>query len=88
MTPPIRAVLPALIPRRRLYLSTAVVAARLGVTPRTVRLWAESCQIPAVKVGRQWRIEEAGFEEWLSYQHHTVSLNGNSGNNGNDSGVS
>jgi excisionase family DNA binding protein len=56
------------IPRRRKYLSTSVIAGRLGVTPRTVRLWAESFQIPAMKVGRQWRIEEGRFEEWLSHK--------------------
>jgi excisionase family DNA binding protein len=56
----------SLVPRRRRYLSTSVVAARLGVTPRTVRLWAESYQIPAIKIGRQWRIDDASFDEWLS----------------------
>jgi excisionase family DNA binding protein len=49
-----------------------VVAARLGVTPRTVRLWAESSQLPALKIGRQWRIEAAGFDEWLS-EHEKAS---------------
>ena len=51
-------------PRR--YLSTSVVARRVGVSARTVRLWAECGEVPAIKVGRQWRIDENCFEEWLS----------------------
>jgi len=52
-------------PRCR-YLSTSVIARRVGVTARTVRLWAECGELPAIKVGRQWRIDENHFEVWLS----------------------
>jgi excisionase family DNA binding protein len=48
------------------YLSTAAVANRLGVSTRTIRLWAECGDMPAVKAGRQWRIEDSVFSEWLS----------------------
>jgi excisionase family DNA binding protein len=47
------------------YLSTASVAARLNITTRSVRLWAECGEIPAVKLGRQWRFDQQAFEEWL-----------------------
>ena len=51
-------------PRPR-YLSAATVAARLGLSPRTVRYWAEVGIIPAFRLGKQWRIEEHALEEWL-----------------------
>jgi excisionase family DNA binding protein len=56
----------ALSPSR--YLSTAVIARRLAVTPRTIRLWAECGQVPAFKVGRKWRFERLSFEKWLGSQ--------------------
>jgi excisionase family DNA binding protein len=48
------------------YLSTANVAARLNVTTRSVRLWAECGEIPAVKFGRLGRFEQQAFEQWLT----------------------
>jgi excisionase family DNA binding protein len=48
------------------YLSTASIAARLNITTRSVRLWAECGEIPAVKFGRQWRFDQQAFEEWLA----------------------
>ena len=79
------------ISRRCRYLSTSIVAIRLGVTARTIRLWAESGRIPAIKIGRQWRIEANTFETWLS-QHQKLlptetKILGNSGNNGNGPGT-
>ena len=46
-------------------LSTAAVARWLGVATRTVCLWAECREIPAIKVGRQWRFREEELREWL-----------------------
>ena len=43
-------------------LTTCEVAVLLGVSSRTVRLWAESLQIPAVKMGKQWRFRPAEIE--------------------------
>lgn len=37
----------------------------LGISDRTVRLWAETREIPAVKVGRQWRFRRGDISEWL-----------------------
>jgi excisionase family DNA binding protein len=48
------------------YLSTASIAARLNITTRSIRLWAECGELPAVKFGRQWRFEQQAFEEWLA----------------------
>jgi len=38
----------------------------LRVPPRTLRLWAELGEIPAVKTGRQWRFRRRDLEEWLA----------------------
>lgn len=46
-------------------LTTIDVSRWLGVSPRTLRLWAESSVIPAVKVGRQWRFRRDDVQQWL-----------------------
>jgi excisionase family DNA binding protein len=46
-------------------LTTAAVANWLGISPRTVCLWAECKEIPARKVGRQWRFREDEISVWL-----------------------
>ena len=47
------------------FLSTAAVAQWLGISPRTVCFWAECGEIPALKVGRQWRFREKEIRRWL-----------------------
>jgi len=47
-------------------ISTSITARWLGVDPRTVRLWAECGELPALKAGRQWRFDEAAVLDWLS----------------------
>ena len=46
-------------------LATEAVARWLGVSARTVRLWAESDLISAVRVGRQWRFRKIDVQKWL-----------------------
>jgi excisionase family DNA binding protein len=46
-------------------LTTAAVAKWLGVSTRTICLWAECREIPAVKIGRQWRFREGELSTWL-----------------------
>ena len=50
---------------REPLLTTAAVAKWLGIAPRTVCLWAECTEIPAIKIGRQWRFRESELREWL-----------------------
>ncbi len=45
-------------------LRVSQVARRLASKERTVRWWAEIGELPAFKVGRQWR-----FNEWEIEQH-------------------
>lgn len=46
-------------------LSTAAVARWLGVSTRAVCLWAECNEIPAIKIGRQWRFRNEEIMRWL-----------------------
>jgi len=46
-------------------LATQEVSRWLGVSPRAVRLWAESGDIPAVKIGRQWRFRRDDIRDWM-----------------------
>jgi excisionase family DNA binding protein len=50
---------------REPLLTTAAVAKWLGVSTRTVCLWAECEEIPAIRIGRQWRFRECELSEWL-----------------------
>jgi len=52
--------------KRERYLSSSIVASRLGVSARTIRLWAECGELPAVKFGRQWRFVERILMDWIS----------------------
>jgi excisionase family DNA binding protein len=54
-----------LLSTREPFLSTAAVAKWLGVSTRTVCLWAECQEIPGIKLGRQWRFRESELREWL-----------------------
>ena len=53
-------------------LSTAAVARWLGISPRTVCLWAECGEIPGLKVGRQWRFREDEVRLWLDTQQEKL----------------
>jgi excisionase family DNA binding protein len=49
----------------RLLLGTAEVADLLGISVRTVCVWAECSELPAYKVGRQWRFPADAIQTWL-----------------------
>ena len=46
-------------------LTTASVAKWLGISTRAVCLWAECKELPAIKVGRQWRFRHDELSDWL-----------------------
>ena len=46
-------------------LRSAQVAAWLGISQRTVCLWAELNEIPGFKLGHQWRFREDDIRSWL-----------------------
>lgn len=41
------------------------VAAMLQISQRTLRLWAATGDIPAIKAGRKWRFLRVGIQRWL-----------------------
>lgn len=53
------------ISNREPLLTTAAVARWLGVSTRAVCLWAECKEIPAIKIGRQWRFRQEDLARWL-----------------------
>ena len=55
-------------------LTTAEVAAWLGVSARTICLWAELDEIPAFKLGHQWRFREATLQKWIEDWQHRPNL--------------
>lgn len=46
-------------------LTTAAVSRWFGISARTLCLWAECKEIPAIKIGRQWRFRENELADWL-----------------------
>ena len=50
----------------KMFLTTQQIATLLGIATRTVCLWAECGELPAIKVGRQWRFRRDTLIEWLS----------------------
>jgi excisionase family DNA binding protein len=51
--------------KREPLLTTAAVSKWLGTSTRTLCLWAECKEMPAIKVGRQWRFRESELADWL-----------------------
>jgi excisionase family DNA binding protein len=51
---------------RARLLTTHDISKWLGISRRTVCLWAECNQLPGVKLGRQWRFYEAEVQRWLT----------------------
>jgi excisionase family DNA binding protein len=52
-------------PIREPLLTTAAVAKWLGISTRAICLWAECRELPAIKVGRQWRFRQDELSDWL-----------------------
>jgi len=53
------------VPFNEPLLTTAAVAKWLGISTRAVCLWAECKEIPAIKLGRQWRFRRDELSDWL-----------------------
>jgi excisionase family DNA binding protein len=57
------------------FLTTEEVLACLKVTPRTVYRLIQAGELPAVRVGRQWRFRQADLENWLAAREAPRSMN-------------
>ena len=50
------------------FLTTEDVLGYLKVTPRTIYRLIRVGELPAVRIGRQWRFRRADLDEWLDRQ--------------------
>jgi excisionase family DNA binding protein len=53
-------------------LTLSEVAMILKISKRTLHRMIQHHQIPAFKVGGQWRILESRFQEWMQVEEHTA----------------
>ncbi len=53
------------------FLTTEEVLSWLKVTPRTIYRLIRTGELPAVRVGRQWRFRRGDLETWIAT--HTAS---------------
>jgi excisionase family DNA binding protein len=50
------------------FLTTEEVLGYLRVTPRTIYRLIRSGELPAVRIGRQWRFRRTDLDDWLDRQ--------------------
>ena len=55
------------------FLTTAEVLSCLKVDPRTIYRLIKTGELPAVRIGRQWRFRRDDLNEWIDRQRTTAS---------------
>jgi excisionase family DNA binding protein len=50
------------------FLTTEEVLSYLKTTPRTIYRLIRDGELPAVRIGRQWRFKKTDLEEWVERQ--------------------
>jgi excisionase family DNA binding protein len=50
------------------FLTTEEVLGYLKITPRTIYRLIRSGELPAVRIGRQWRFRRGDLDRWLERQ--------------------
>ena len=53
--------------------TTEDVVAYLNVTPRTIYRLIRTGELPAIRIGHQWRIRQSDLDEWLDRQRVATS---------------
>lgn len=56
------------------WLSVTDICEYMDVSPYVVTRMLRARELPAVKMGREWRVARGDFEEWLNAQRVTSSL--------------
>jgi len=56
------------------WLSVADICEYMDVSPYVVTRVLRSGELPAVKMGREWRVARQDFEDWLNAQRLSVSI--------------
>lgn len=54
------------------FLTTEEVLGYLKVNPRTIYRLIRTGELPAIRVGRQWRFRRSDLTEWLDRQRSMV----------------
>ena len=54
------------------FLTTEEVLTYLKVTPRTIYRLIRTGELPAVRIGRQWRFRPGDLDLWLDRQRHSI----------------
>ena len=57
-------------------LTLAEAATILKISKRTLHRMIQHRQIPAFKVGGQWRLLESRFQEWVEVEENSTPKNG------------
>jgi excisionase family DNA binding protein len=55
-------------PERQAFLTTEEVLGYLNITPRTIYRLIRNGELPAIRVGRQWRFRRADLDLWVERQ--------------------
>jgi excisionase family DNA binding protein len=55
------------------FLTTEEVLAYLRITPRTIYRLIRSGELPALRIGRQWRFRQSDLDAWLERQRAFTS---------------
>jgi len=56
------------------WLSVADICEYMDVSPFVVTRVLRSGELPAVKMGREWRVSRVDFEDWLNAQRLAARL--------------
>lgn len=56
------------VPDFQAFLTTEEVLAYLKITPRTIYRLIRNGELPAVRIGRQWRFRRADLDAWVERQ--------------------
>ena len=56
------------------FLTTEEVLGCLKVNPRTIYRLIKTGELPAVRIGRQWRFRRTDLDEWIGRQRTAASL--------------
>jgi excisionase family DNA binding protein len=55
------------------FMTTEEVLGCLKVNPRTIYRLIRSGELPAIRIGRQWRFRRSDLDEWINRQRAVVS---------------
>jgi excisionase family DNA binding protein len=55
------------------FLTTDEVLGYLKVNPRTIYRLIRSGELPAIRIGRQWRFRRRDLDDWLDRQRSIAS---------------